>query len=442
MNCDDKTDSRILAGILLVLFHLLFLLQFNIVAAEEYSFDLEEFESKNFEWGGYAEIKWEHIDLNTNGAFYRLNFCKDPRSTMDRFTGTLQLEYSYKKGIGAFNGVLRAEAEHDDIGWSDSADVFETYLSLKPTPFATVDLGKKVFKWGTGYAWNPVGFIDRPKDPNNPEESLEGYVGAGLDLIKSIDGSLQTVALTTVVLPVWQDVNEDFGEVNNINIAAKLYMLYRDTDIDLVILTGNSRSDGYGVDFSRNLAPNFEIHGEFAYLTNIKQYYLSETGTLTQRDRSVKQYLLGLRYLTESDITTIIEFYHNGAGFSESERERFYQLVDSCEIQTLNSGIDTLLQTAENIAQKGYSSPHLSSNYLYVKINQKDPFDILYFTPGMIAILNLDDLSYSVTPEVLYTGFTNWEFRLRFAFLNGDNFTEFGEKQNENKLELRVRYHF
>ena len=435
--------GRILPGILFFLFSMiLFFPPSNAMAEEDYSFDLEEFEPKKFEWGGYAEIKWEHIDLNNDAALYRLNFYKDPRSILDRFTGALQLEYSYKKGVGAFNGVLRAEAGQDDIGWSDTADVFEANLSLKPKPFVTVDLGKKVFKWGKGYAWNPVGFIDRPKDPSNPEEALEGYIGADLDLIKSFSGSLQTVALTTVLLPVWQGVNEDFGEVNDVNLAAKLYMLYRDTDIDFVVFSGDSRSTRYGVDFSTNLASNFEIHGEFAYLTDLKQNYLFETGTLTKRERSVKRYLLGLRYLTESDLTTIIEFYHNGAGFSESELERFYQLVADADTQLLNTGIDTLFQTAKNISNMGYGSPQAGRNYLYFKINQKDPFDILYFTPGLIAILNLDDQSYSVGPEMLYTGFTNWEIRLRFTFLNGDNFTEFEEKQNENKLEFRVRYHF
>ncbi len=438
LNC-----GRIVRGILFFCASLiLFFLPFTVMATGEYSFDLEEFESKSFEWGGYAEIKFEHIDLNTDSAFYGLNFHQDPRSTIDRYTGTFQLEYSYKKGIGAFNGVLRAEAGQDDIGWSDSADVYEANLSLKPTPFATADLGKKVFKWGKGYAWNPVGFIDRPKDPYNPEEALEGYIGAGVDLIKSLDGSLQTVALTTVALPVWEDVNEDFGEVNHVNLAAKLYMLYRDTDIDFVIFSGGSRSTSYGVDFSRNLATNFEIHGEFAYFTNLKQNYLSETGTLTQKERSANRYLLGLRYLTESDITTIIEYYHNGAGFSESELERFYQLVADANTQLLNTGTDTLFQIAKNISNMGYGSPQVGRNYLYLKINQKDPFDILYFTPGLIAMLNLDDRSYSVSPEMLYTGFTNWEIRLRYTFLGGDDFTEFEEKQNENKLELRVRHYF
>ncbi|MBI9084017.1 MAG: hypothetical protein JEZ11_10500 [Desulfobacterales bacterium] len=437
------SGGRIVRDILFLCASLiLFFSPSNAMAAGEYSFDVEEFESKSFEWGGYAETRLEHIELNTDSAFYRLNFHQDPRSTIDRYTGALQLEGSYKKGIAAFNGVLRAEAVQDDMGWSDSADVYEANLSLKPTPFVTGDIGKKVFKWGKGYAWNPVGFIDRPKDPNNPEDALEGYYAAGVDLIKSLDGSLQTVALTTVALPVWQDVNEDFGELNHINLAAKLYMLYRDTDIDFVIFNGGSRSTRYGVDFSRNLAENFEIHGEFAYLTDLKQKYLSETGTLTQREHSANRYLLGLRYLTESDMTTIIEYYHNGAGFSESELARFYRLVADANTQLLNTGTDTLFQKAQNISTMGYGSPQAGRNYLYLKINQKDPFDILYLTPGVTAIVNLDDRSYSVGPEMLYTGFTNWEIRLRYTLLGGDDFTEFAEKQNENKFEFRVRYYF
>ena len=287
---------------------ILFLSSLTVFAGEDYSFDVEEFEPRNFEWGGYAEVKWEHIDLNADGAFYKLNQYKDRHSALDRFSGALQLESLYKKDIWAFNCVLYSKASQDDMGWSDNADVFEASLSLKTTPFITVDLGKKAFKWGTGYAWNPAGFIDRSKDPNDPEEALEGYIGAGLDLIKSFGGALQTIALTTVVLPVWQDINEDFGKMNNVNLAAKLYMLYQDTDIDFVIFSGNSRSNRYGIDFSKNLASNFEVHGEFAYLTKIKQTYLSKTGAIIERERSIKKYLLGLRYLSENDITTIIEF--------------------------------------------------------------------------------------------------------------------------------------
>ena len=110
----------ILPGTLLFLFGIiLFFSPLKVMAEEDYS----------FEWGGYSEIKWDHINLDTDSKFYRLNFYKDPHSALDRFTGALQVEGHYKKGIWSLNGLLRAEGRQDDIGWSDTADVFEALTS-------------------------------------------------------------------------------------------------------------------------------------------------------------------------------------------------------------------------------------------------------------------------------------------------------------------------
>ncbi len=411
-------------------------------AEEEFTFDLEEFEEKNFKWGGYVELKGEHVDLNQDGAFYRLIFGNDPRSTLDRLTGTLRLNGSYKKGFASLNWVLNASAQQDNVNWSDAADIFETYASIKPKPFVTIDLGKKANRWGKGYAWNPVGFIERPKDPNDPEEALEGFVAASADLIKSFSGPLQTIALTSVLIPTYEGLNEDFGAPDNLNFASKLYLLYEDTDIDFVFFTGNSRSTRYGVDFAKNLKTNFEIHGELGYIPELEQKFLTGSGILSTREGSATSYLLGMRYLSETDITSIIEWYHNGAGFSETELENFYQLVFDADSQFLATGSEVLLSRTRDIAESGFNRPQVGRNYLYARINQKDSFDILYVSPGITAIYNMDDRSYSATPEITYTGFTNWEFRLRFSVINGGRFTEYGEKLNSNKLELRVRYFF
>ena len=75
-------------------------------------------------------------------------------------------------------------------------------------------------------------------------------------------------------------------------------------------------------------------------------------------------------------------------------------------------------------------------------MSQKEPFDILYFTPALTAIVNFADRSYSVTPEMLYTGYTNVELRLRFFYLKGREQSDFGEKQNARRLELRARFYF
>ncbi|MCK5196397.1 MAG: hypothetical protein KAQ71_21480, partial [Desulfobulbaceae bacterium] len=245
-----------------------------------------------------------------------------------------------------------------------------------------------------------------------------------------------------VALPVWEDVNEDFGEVNNVNFAAKLYFLYKDTDIDLIMYTGNSRSRRYGIDFSKNLATNFEIHGEFSYTPDQRFILLKSDGSVALEEDSASSALIGIRYLSENDITSIIEYYHNDVGYTETEMDSFYQLIADGESQLSGSGIDTLLDKAREISLKGYGKPQPGRNYLYGRFTQKEPFDILYLTPGLTTIFNLDDESYSISPEVVYTGFTNWELRMRFTYLQGPSFTEYEEKMNSNKLEFRVRYFF
>ncbi len=381
------------------------------------------------------------MDINQGSVFSRLNLTDPGISTFDRLTGSIQLDGSYEQGISSLNWQLVAAAQQDTLGWADLADINSAYLSVKPNVSLALSLGKKSYMWGKGYAWNPAGFINRHKDPNNPENSLEGYVTLESDYIKSFQGSLQTAALTLALLPVWEDINEDFGESNNVNLAAKLYFLYLDTDIDLILLAGNSRSNRVGLDFSTNLAPHFEIHGEAAYIPELQKIVLHGDSSSSIDTNTAFSTLLGIRYLSENDVTSIIEYYYNGGGYSEEEMSRFYHVAETGFTQNPALGT-TLLDKARELSLKGYGRPQPGRHYLYAKFTRKEPFDILYFTPGLTTMVNLEDHSYSIIPEGIYTGLTNWEFRLRFSLLNGGTHTEYGEKLNSNKLELRIRYFF
>jgi hypothetical protein len=426
-------------------FYLLFLL-FSFSAtqlmAEEFSFDLEEIDKNPFSWGGYAEVKLEHMELRQTSAYSLLNFADEPRSTINRLGGRLQLDGSYIQELYSFSWLLKMAGQEDDFGWHDTVDLFTAYLNIKPVPSATVSLGKKPYKWGKGYAWNPVGFINRRKDPNNPDESLEGYITAEADFIKSFSGKLQTVALTTVLLPVYDEINDDFGVQDELNLAAKLYFLIMDTDIDFLLLVGNSRADKYGMDFSKNLLTNFEIHGELAWINDGQQIRLQEDGTFESSQDDAQSLLLGIRYLSENDITSIVEYYHNNAGYTEEEMEIFYDFAKDAGEEFQQTTSHLLLDRAIDASLKGYGRPQPGRDYLYLRFSQKEPFDILYFTPAVTAIVNLADNSFTLTPELIYTGFTNWEMRLRFSYLGGESYTEYGEKQNSSKLEFRLRYFF
>ena len=57
-------------------------------------------------------------------------------------------------------------------------------------------------------------------------------------------------------------------------------------------------------------------------------------------------------------------------------------------------------------------------------------------------MINVDDRSFQVTPELTYTGISNLELKLRFFFLSGGTASDFGEKQNARKLEIYARNYF
>ena len=424
------------------LFFTFWLIPFLAGAEESYTFDPAETENKPYHVGGYIEFKPILYGLDHDSAFYKMRFFNDPRGqNLLEANGRIQLEGSYEKSIFRVYAKTNTDLKSSYSGESERSTFYEAYVSLKPSNNLKFDLGKKTLKWGKGYAWSPVAFVDKPKDPDEPDQAMEGYIMATADYIKSFEGPLKTFSFTPVILPVYDHVN-DFGNNNKLNIAGRFYFLLYDTDIDLMFLTGGSKSDRYGIDFSRNISTNFEMHGEMAYVRNYSKNALDINGKPFLVEGSAVSYVIGIRHLTTFDLTTIIEYYHNGMGFSGNDMKNYYAYITRGYNTFQTTGDATLLGKAQQMAEGSYGRSNTMANYLYVRFSQKEPFDILYFTPSLTWMMNTDDQSWSLTPELLYTGITNWEFRIRSGIIIGARNTDFGEKQNDYRIELRVGYYF
>ena len=420
---------------------------FPALSEDEYEFDLSEIENeiekKPYNLEGFFELKPVLFGLDRDSAFYKVKFYdKDEGSTLEQYNSGLRLEGSYHKGIAGL--FFRADSRlwYGYEGWDGDTTLLEGYLALKPDPGFALEVGKKVLLWGKGYAFNTVNFVSRPKDPDDPTEPIEGYYLAAADWIKSFGGPLQTLAFTPVILPVTKSINDPFGEPDHINFAAKLYGLLWDTDIDLLFFTGKSRTTRYGVDFARNITSNFAVHGEFAWLPGFDKKSIDSQGNLHTEKSDLMKYLFGIRYLTTNDMTFIVEYYHNGAGLDQNDANNFYGVVDRAYDTYLATGNSAGLDRAAQLSQRSLATAKPMRDYLYFRASWNEPFDILYFTPAVFSIINLNDQSLSITPELWYNPITNLQLRLRGAFLLGGNDTEFGEKQNDYKVELRARYYF
>jgi hypothetical protein len=404
---------------------------------EEYKFDVGQFEKKPYEFGGFLEAKGERQWLDSGAALYPLQFPGISEKYNDRASGVAELAGTLRRD--SLRAYFLAHGEYlDDVRGSGSeAKFYEAYLAWQASASVALEAGKKTQRWGKGYAWSPVAFLERPKDPEDPELAREGFVTAAGSFVKSREGALQNVSLTALVVPTTSDLNADFGAPEHANPAAKLTLLYRDTDIDFLWLGEGARSARFGFDVSRNFGTNLEVHAEWARIRDFQQPVLDASGALVfAPPRDATSYLLGMRYLTERDTTWIVEYYRNGTGYTEAQAQAFFEAAHA------GAALGALTPVLRSAAQAGYARPNAMQRYLYVRASQKEPFDILYFTPSLTTIVNLDDGSYSLIAELLYTGFGDFEVRLRATANLGDRLTEFGEKPVDERLELRLRWHF
>jgi len=415
------------------------------VCAEEFSFDASEFEKKTFEFSGYLEQKEEGLRLRGDSSAYQLAYPgAAARSSLVRSTTTL--ETTGKLNLDPFVADVRVQTAtaHDQLvnNTTDPA-VMEGGLRWSAGPGLTLDVGKRVQRWGKGYAFSPVGFVERPKDASDPTASREGFTMASGEWTRTLSpepgAALGAVGLTGLILPTNDSMNADYGVSKHLNPAARLYLLAYDTDIDVLWRGKGAKPQSLGIDFSRNLTSALELHGEWAHTFDAPRNTVAANGVTNVRQVDFDSWLVGARYLTEGEVTWIAEYYRNGAGYGATELEDYYQFLDAA----FAAGAPSILANkAYAVAQSGYGRANPGRDYLYVKASVSEPFNWVYGAAALTTMVNLGDHSFQVTPEISYSGFANVELRARAVFLSGGDHTEFGEKASSSRFEVYARFYF
>ncbi len=81
-------------------------------------------------------------------------------------------------------------------------------------------------------------------------------------------------------------------------------------------------------------------------------------------------------------------------------------------------------------------------DYIYTKLSHPEPFYILYFTPSIFVLYNLNDSSSMFGGEFNYSRFTNVNLKFKYNLMFGKVKSEFGEKINSEKISLLREYVF
>ncbi len=409
----------------LLSFTIFLLLAQNVLLAQEYSFDPEEFEKKPYEFIGSFKIQPEIAFLNNSSKLYSLSFFnKKEKDYWDSYSGSIQLKATYEYSKCKF--FLDFKNQFTFTTNDNFENDFKTYELYNNVDFSTnfsMQVGKKAVKWGKGYIWNPVSFAGRQKDINDIDTGLEGFWMLKLDYVKSLPGVIQNLAITPVIIPVTSYVNEEFQKENSLIFILKNSLLLYNTDLDFYLSMEDGNFQRFGIDFAKNILPNWEIHGEYVFEKKGIIEFCNSSYEIEREISERSSYLLGSRILFATNTTIILEYLHNGLGLTEGQMKNFYNAVD--------------LAVSENLSKQ-----FLMKDYLYLKLSQPEPFNILYFTPSVYILYNINDKSRMVGGDLNYSRFENINLKLKCNLMFGDTDSEFGEKISSKKISFQVEYIF
>jgi hypothetical protein len=205
---------------------------------------------------------------------------------MARASDLLLIQPSFSYRDGQRWRVVTSFAAIGSAGDTESARlrVKEAWAGVTLGDF-DLTAGKKILKWGTGYAFTPTGVLDPARDPSDPTDRLGLNQGREMVAGDWIHGRHAiTAAFATAGL-----VERHRAGMRE-TAALRYNTLAEGFDTALVYAHDRGRSDFFGANFTRVFGDALELHGELAH-----------------RDRTAV--LVGGKYMFPGGVSTIAEFY-------------------------------------------------------------------------------------------------------------------------------------
>ena len=200
----------------------------------------------------------------------------------DTFHGLSAADFDLPPGNAAVLTALNAALE-PYTGTHTQLRVKETYAGLSAGDFDFM-AGRRIVRWGTGYAFTPAGFLDPPRVPTNPTDRLN--LNQGRDMVKAdfVHGphALSLVWSTAALAPAGSNLHDTTAFRYNVLVHG----------FDTSLIAGDDRGgDAFGgLTFTRVFGQAWEVHGEAAW---------REQGAI----------LMGAKYTTAWGVSFIGEFY-------------------------------------------------------------------------------------------------------------------------------------
>jgi hypothetical protein len=369
--------------------------------------------------------------FNPNQSFFPVNTFHNQLLA----AGTLSWKYHDRLRLqaSAHNRLYAGEQTVDRL------NLKEAYAVVSLSGAWDLVAGKRIERWGTGFVFNPSGYIDPPKDPRDPADRLDLRTGRELLELDYTRGS-HAVNLVYTARRLYF-TSKVLGDQDA--LALRYNRLWKGLDFSVTAWLPREGPRKTGGNFSFVAGQGCEVHGELSV------YRRRDASTLPASmpgpHRLVVQTVFGSSLTLRNGWTLTGEWYHDGEGRSGQENRAFFEAAALDSRLALGAGGQTALPENPALMRLLASAAQMHSRPL----NQ----DVLFVMGSrfwkrsrlgvqVILLQNLGDASSTLIPQVSYQFERHWQTYLRASFYLGKEKSEYGSLPMDGSLNLGLRYSF
>jgi len=354
-------------------------------------------------------------------------------------------------GFGVVSTSLAFTTVAADIQRPDYRfDVRELAVDLSLGESWDLLVGRKILKWGTGYAFNPTGVVEPQRSPSDPTDRLNQNEGRNL---VSLTGFIGRSSLTAVYLNDAAYAHSTLTWGKN-EIALRAYTFLAGLDLSLVAHYREGDRLELGTNTSYVIGQNLELHGELlgkrgssmlyhAILRsdNPAQEFVSFPYAAVENDsREIFwKLLLGGQFTFDNGINVALEYYHNQEGLSLQEWKRWMNFVKFQDaVQRGAVAVDPAMATPSR----------LNLLWSLLTLSPRGTMRDYFFLRGayaetdwsceVIGFVNAADRSVALIPTLTWKATASVSVYARYTGYLGPDGSEFGSLFTTSALGLGI----
>lgn len=304
----------------------------------------------------------------------------------------------------------------------------EVYSRVSALPWLDVEAGKRLLRWGTGYAFTPTGLLDPPRDPTDPQDRYG--LNEGIALVRA--DAFRGATSLSVALAFPQTYRQQSATTASTLLATRVRTTVAGLELSGV---GSFNPDNHALSVGGNFTyvhgQQLEFHGELLSYRDASPWK-TMIGPSDIRSRDVSG-VVGLQYTFERDTNVVAEYFHDGNGLGPALWNRIFDGAAKASVPA-TLGTPTALARAMQLARPD------RQDFAFVRVSRANANAEV--VPEVIVLACVDDGGVTVIPTLTVAVSTRVQVYARVLALTGPSRSADGSAPLKGSVSIGLKTHF